>query len=295
MARRRSTRDDVVYGLLVACETVGRRLPLSVARGIGSGLGRFANLILRRERKKATRRVAFAFPELSPERQRRIVREMFVHLGKSLLEITWLPNLTAASLGRTTTIEGSESLRRAFDAGRGVVLFTGHCGNWEWLAATIALSGVRMNVVARDIDDERLNRFIVRSRARHGVKSIGRGSTSSARELLSTLRNGDVLGVLIDQNIRAEAVEVPFFDHPASTPVGPAKLAIRSGAMVISAFIERRGNQQVVRFSEPLETHRDDNPAELTARMTLEIEQQIRRVPEQWVWIHDRWRKRTTT
>ena len=102
-----------------------------------------------------------------------------------------------------------------------------------------------------------------------------------------------MLGFLIDQSIRAESVKVPFFGKPALTPIGPATLAIRMGAVAVAAFIERRPDgSHLVRVLEPIETTRDDDPIALTARMTHEIENQIRRVPEQWVWMHDRWRDR---
>lgn len=214
---------------------------------------------------------------------------MFRHLGTSLVEIAWLPNLDPEKLGATTTIEGLEHLRAAIDAGRGVVLFTGHCGNWEWMAAAIGILGFPMNVVAREIYDSRINDFIVASRQRHGVTTIGRGSGNAAREILSTLRAGNVLGVLIDQSIRAENVDVPFFGAPAPTPVGPARLAIRAGAAAIAGFIRRDGARHIIRFEPPIFTSREDDAGQLTAHMTRSIEEHIRRVPEQWVWMHRRW------
>jgi len=132
----------------------------------------------------------------------------------------------------------------------------------------------------------------VRSRARHGVTSIGRGSASSAKEILQTLKRGAILAALIDQNIDAECANVPFFGVPAPTPTGPARLACRAGAMAIAAFIERRDGMQIVTYGEPIPTSRETDPVELTATMTLAIESQIRRVPEQWVWMHERWKAR---
>jgi len=233
-----------------------------------------------------------AMPDLPEAPRAELGRRSFEHLGRSLLEICWLPNLDLPRLQKTTSFEGLELFTAALDAGRGVVLFTGHCGNWEWMAAAIGLLGFRMNVIAREIYDPRLNDFIIASRAVHSVKTIGRGSTSSAREILQTLKDGAVLGVLIDQNIKAENVTVPFFGHPAPTPVGPAKMAIRAGAAAIAGFIEYRDGLQHVRFEPPIFTSRTDDPAELTARLTGAIEDQIRKVPSQWVWMHERWRVR---
>jgi len=267
-------------------------LPLGGARSVGLLIGRLAHRVVPREREKALRNLSLALPELSDDARSRIARSVFLNLGRSLLEICWLPKLDEATLRTTTTIEGLEHFQAAVDRGRGVVLFTGHCGNWEWMASAIGLLGFRMNVIARESYDPRLNDFIVASRAAQSVKTIGRGSASSAREILQTLKNGDVLGVLIDQNIKAENVMVPFFGRPAPTPIGPAKLAIRSGAAVIAGFIEFQDGKQCIRFQQPIFPTRSDDPAALTATLTAAIEKQIRHAPEQWVWMHERWKAR---
>lgn len=295
MARRsplKTSKNWVIWRALVGAFAIGRRIPLDRGRSIGKRIGRLAHAVLPRDRRKALASLATAFPEKSETERALLCRRAFEHLGESLFEIFWLPNLSAANFESTTRVEGSENLRRAYEENRGVVLFTGHAGNWEWLAASIALGGFEMNVIAREIYDARINEFIVQSRMRHGVKSIGRGSAAAAKEILQTLRRGAILGVLIDQNIDAESSDVSFFGLPAPTPTGPARLATRAGAMAIAAFIERRDGLQVVRYEEPIVTSRDTDPVELTALMTLAIERQIRRVPEQWVWMHERWKPR---
>lgn len=291
-SRLRAFKNSVIYGGLVASSGAGRRLSLTRARSLGRATGRLAHSTLHRERDKALRNLAIAFPDLDDPHRRVILRDMFTHLGQSLFEIAWMPNLDRAMLEQTTIVEGMDHFQHAVGLNKGVVLFTGHCGNWEWMAAAIGLLGFRMNVIARELYDSRLNQFIVDSRGRHDVTTIGRGSTSSAKAMLQTLRLGEVLGVLIDQNIKAESAEIPFFGRPASTPIGPARLAIRAGATAIAGFIEREGAMQKIRFEAPIETSRTDDAVELTARLTRSIEAQIRKVPSQWVWMHDRWRKR---
>jgi Kdo2-lipid IVA lauroyltransferase/acyltransferase len=268
-------------------------LPLGVARGIGAALGRLAWHVARRERRIALKNIRQAFPEWSEGRLREVIRGMFRHLGLSLFEILWLPNLDAETLPRTTIIEGLDRLLTHVDAGRGVVVFTAHCGNWEWLACATGMAGRPVSVLQRERNEAELNQFITELRTQFGVKTIDRGSTGSARELMQIIRRGGILGLLIDQNIRTESAKVPFFGTPALTPIGPAKLAIRTSALVTCGFIERRADGvQVIRFQEPREVSREDDPIELTARCTREIEEQIRRVPEQWVWFHERWRER---
>jgi Kdo2-lipid IVA lauroyltransferase/acyltransferase len=268
-------------------------LPLGIARGIGAALGHLAWHVARRERRIALKNIRQAFPEWSEGRRREVIRGMFRHLGLSLFEILWLPNLDAETLPRTTIVEGLDGLLPHIDAGKGVVVFTAHCGNWEWLASVVGMAGRPLSVLQRERNEAELNQFITDLRKRFGVKTIDRGSTGSARELMRIIRRGGILGFLIDQNIRTESVKVPFFGTPALTPIGPAKLAIRTGALVTCGFIERRADGvQVIRLQEPREISREDDPIELTARMTREIEEQIRRVPEQWVWFHERWRER---
>lgn len=267
-------------------------MPLPLAQTIGRFLGLLAWHLLRRERRKSLANIAIAFPEWTSQRRAAVVRAMFLHLGTSLTEILWLPNVDAAERDRTTTIEGFEPILQRMRSGKGVVMITGHCGNWEWLAYVFALGGLSLSVLQRERDEAELNRLITGIRARAGIATIDRGSTSAARQMIGALRNGGALAFLIDQSARVESVRTPFFGHDALTPIGPMRLAIRTETPVSLAFIERRGGRQHVRFGPLIDTSRTDDPIALTARLTAGIEEQIRRVPEQWVWMHDRWRHR---
>jgi Kdo2-lipid IVA lauroyltransferase/acyltransferase len=291
---KRRTRNRILVALLRTAGALVRLLPLTAAQRIGSVIGRPAWYLSGRNRTKALRSLERAFPELTEEERLNRARASFRHLGTSLMEVAWMPNLDRKTLRATTEWIHLDQLERAATAGRGVILFTGHCGNWEWMASAIALEGFEMNVIAREIDETRFNDYIVAARSRFGVETIGRGSESSAREIIRTLRSGKILGVLIDQNIRTEVVRVPFFGHDAPTPIGPAKLAVRSGAMVIAGFIERHQGRHRIRFEQAIDTTEIRDPVEITRRMTEAIEDQIRRVPEQWVWMHDRWRPRSS-
>ncbi len=146
-----------------------------------------------------------------------------------------------------------------------------------------------MTILQRDRDEPDFNRIIADLHEYFGMRTIGRGSTAGALEMFRALRGGGLLAFLIDQNIRAESVKVPFFGKPALTPIGPAKLAVRAEAPVMICFIERRNGKQIVTFQKPFT---GTDPAEITARLTAAIEEHIRRVPEQWVWFHPRWKDR---
>lgn len=283
----------MLYRALIAISALGRRVPLPLGQFLGRGLGSLAHAVARRERKKALAHIGMAFPEWSQEKRSATIRAMFRHFGMSLFEIAWMPNMDVAIRDRLTTIEGAEPMLKLIDAGRGVVVFTAHCGNWEWMSWAVGLWGRPTTVLQRERDAPEMNRYITEHRAKSGVRTIDRGSASAGRELIQSLRRGGILAFLIDQNLKTESVKVPFFGRPALTPIGPAKLAIRTESVAVSILIERLpdGRHRMV-VGEPLECRRDDDPVELTARMTRVIEQQIRRVPEQWVWMHDRWRER---
>ena len=266
---------------------VVRRLPLRLARAIGIFLGHVGWHVLGRDRRRALTNIAEAFPDWPRNHCRNTIRAMFHHLGVTLVEMLWLPNLDAATCARTTTFEGLENLR----PGEGMIGITGHCGNWEWIAHAIALR-TPVTVLHRERDEPEMNVFITDLRTNAGIATIDRGSTAAGREMIRALRNGSILAFLIDQNIRAESVKVPFFGRPALTPIGPAKLAVRMGVPIIRIFGERRNGMLHIRILEPIAVGQDDNPIALTARLTADIEAQIRRVPEQWVWMHDRYRER---
>lgn len=290
--RQRAFRSRLLFRAVTLISVLGRRLPLSLGRAAGRAVGRLAWHIVRRERRKALANIAIAFPEWPLHQRRATIRAMFRHLGMSLFEIGWLPNLTLENLRKFTVVEGLDRVVAQVTAGRSVVIFTGHCGNWEWLAYTGGLHGP-VTVMQRERSEKGMAEFISGLRATAGIRTVDRGSAGAARELIQGLRKPGIFAFLIDQNIRAESAEVPFFGRLALTPIGPARLAIRGGALVGCAFVERRADgMQHVRFQELIETSRDDDPVELTTRVTAAIEDQIRRVPEQWVWMHDRWRQR---
>jgi len=291
--RLRAFRARLIYGALVGVSGLGRRLPLRSAQRVGRILGSLAFWIARSERRKALANIAIAFPEWDSLRRHLTIRAMFRHLGMSVMEIAWLPKLTPALRERTTIVEGIDRVLSIIDSGRGVVIFTAHCGNWEWLSYVTGTYGRPVSVLQRERGQPEMNRYITELRAKAGVHTIDRGTTASAREMIQAIRRGGILAFVIDQNIRTESVTVPFFGRLALTPIGPARLAVRTGAVVVPAVAQRLDDgRHHLRFLEPIQCTPDDDPVELTARVTADIEQQIRRAPEQWVWMHDRWRDR---
>jgi KDO2-lipid IV(A) lauroyltransferase len=207
-----------------------------------------------------------------------------------LAECLWIGERDGIELDRRVALEGWEHVEAGRGAGRPVLILTGHCGNWELLAATLNRRGLGMAVVARELDDPLQQESLLRFRARFGTRTIVRGRPGAARELLRAVRTGGGLGMLIDQDTRVEGVFVDFFGRPAWTPIGAADLALRFRATVLPTFIERRpdGDHRAT-IHPPLDLPAD--PAAATQAMTATIEAQVRRVPGQWVWMHRRWRR----
>ena len=189
-------------------------------------------------------------------------------------------------------VEGVEHLRRAAAAGRGILVLTAHYGNWELLAAAHGLTGLPLSFVVRPLDDPILDDLAGRFRRRSGAELIVKHR--AVREVMQALRRGRMVGILLDQNAtRGEGVFVPFFGVPASTSKGLALLALRTGAPVVPVFLRREPDgRHCMDVRPPLPAPPDEDVLTYTAAFNAAIEAAIRRAPEQWLWMHARWRTR---
>jgi KDO2-lipid IV(A) lauroyltransferase len=186
-------------------------------------------------------------------------------------------------------------LEAALARGKGVVFISGHVGNWELLARRVARAGFPSQSIAKETTDPRLTALVERFRAQGGVRSIWRGQEGAARAMLRALKAGEILGLLIDQDTRVQSLFVPFFGELAATPRAAADLALRTGAAVVVGFCQREGEGYRLWMEEVPYTAGDDREADalaLTTALSQRIEAAIRRAPEQWVWMHQRWKTR---
>lgn len=288
---RRRVRSALLGFLLRSFAPLFGRLPWGRCQRWGSSLGAALWRLLGRERKRTLDHLLTAFPELSEQERIALGKRCFRHLGSCIGEVLHLLVHDCKVVDREVEIEGWEHVQSLRAQDRPMIILTGHCGNWELLAASINCRGLDMAVVARGQNDARLDSFIAAFRARFGTTTIARSQQGAARKLLRQLRKGGALGMLIDQDTKVDGVWVPFFGRLAFTPVGAASISSRQGAAVIPAFIERlEDGRHLARFLPELELPED--PTEATALMTAKIEEQVRRCPEQWVWMHRRWRRR---
>jgi Kdo2-lipid IVA lauroyltransferase/acyltransferase len=243
-----------------------------------------------RDRRRSLDHLALALPDLPESERRRIARSAFLFQGMNAAELLHLLRRDADEMRPHLAVEGWENVEAARATRRPILILTGHCGNWELIAIPLRHGGLPPAAIARPIDDPQLQELIVKVRQHLGTTTIARGTRGAARQILEVLRSGGAIAMLIDQDTKVDGVWVPFFGRPAFTPVGPAELAIKQDMRVIPSFIERRPDgSHLVRFRPALDLPKD--PREATALMTAEIEQQVRRCPEQWVWWHKRWRR----
>jgi Kdo2-lipid IVA lauroyltransferase/acyltransferase len=272
------------------------RLPAGLARWIGRRLGDVGYALAADRRRTALANLARAFPGVPDVARRRICRGSFQHLGLMLVELAALLARPLEHTLRGVRIEGLDRLRSVMDRHGRALVVTAHLGNWELLPVACRLTGYRLSVVVRPLDAPRLDRLARRLRERSEAELIDK--RAALRPVLRALAGGGMVGILLDQNAaRREGVFVPFFGHPASTSKSLAVLALRTGSPIVPAFIHRQaaGTHRVV-IGEPLvspvlEDH-EAAVASLTARCTEAIEAAIRNTPEQWLWMHDRWRTR---
>lgn len=293
-ARRRRLASRLRAALLPAalrCLAFGLSLlPRRGALAIGGALGGLAWRLTGRDRRRALEHLAQALPEIPEPERRRIARDCFRHAGMNLAELLHFFKRDRQEILGCLEVEGWDAIQAARATGRPVLILTGHCGNWEMIGSVLRDGGLPPAAVARPLDNPALQKIVVELRAHFGTRSISRGTRGSARQLLEVLRGGGALAMLIDQDTRVDGVWVPFFGRPAFTPVGAAEIALRQKARVIPSFAERMpdGNHRI-RFLPALDL--PDDPRDATALMTAQIEAQVRRHPEQWVWWHKRWRR----
>jgi KDO2-lipid IV(A) lauroyltransferase len=247
-------------------------------------------------RQAALTNLGRAFPDIAPDARRRICRRSFQHLGLMIIELAALLARPLEDTLRRIRIDGLEHVRSVMDQHGRALLLTAHLGNWELLPVACRLTGYRLSVVLRPLDAPWLDRLATRMRERSEVDLIDK--RAALRPVMRALAGGAMVGILLDQNAaRREGVFVPFFGHPASTSKSLAVLALRTGSPIVPAFIHREDtgiHRVVVGAPLALPPPGDVEAAVviLTARCTEAIEAAIRTAPDQWLWMHDRWRTR---
>ncbi len=290
---RRRLWQRAVFALLLGMTGYVHRLDRRKAMRLGERLGNIAYRVDGRHRRQAERSLYLAYGDAMPRAEREaMVRRVFVNFGKSLIDFIRAPLLTPESLNEI--VSGSEGfeehVRPVMAQGKAIIALTGHIGNWEILARWVVSQGLPLTVVARDPEDAALGAYLRRLREGSGLGILSRGS--SARDILRLLKRGSSVAILPDQN-RGNSI-VPFFGVPATTVDGPASLALHTGAVMIPGYAIRQPDDRYhMLFLPPIpaEATGSANDAErIMAGVNNALESVVRRYPDQWLWLHDRWR-----
>ena len=271
-------------------------LPLQVNLRIGRVIGRLGFYLDKKHRDIAIRNITTAFGDTKTANELYVLaKKAFENLGMNSMEFCRLPWLTEKNLAGYIECDGFENFKKAYDKGQGVIFLTGHFGNWELMAIFYALKGYPVDIIVRDLDNPVVDEFIRWVRTRAGNRTISKGR--SMRELMRVLSKGGIVGVLVDQNVTwSEGVFVNFFNQLACTNKGTALLALASNAAVVPTFIvrERKGHRIIIGEEITLVNTGDRANDQLnnTAIFTRVIEDFVKKYPEQWFWLHQRWKSR---
>jgi KDO2-lipid IV(A) lauroyltransferase len=283
-------KNSLIYWLVAGLVGLMRRLPTRLLLAAGAPLGRLAWLLGRRERERALSNLAAARPELTVGERRALVRGMFTGLGRSATECLALPRLLRGSSQHVRFVPGArEALEAALAPGRGVVFVTAHLGNWELMAAAVARIAP-VSVLFKPSYDVRFTRMVDRFRRASGVRGIDVTAAHHIQQAMACLRQGEVLGVLVDQVVPRGPV-ASFLGRAARTTRLPAVLGERSGARVVFGYVLRDTSCQHAIFVEEVQAEKGSSGRDgLTVELVSKLEQVIWRKPEQWLWSLDRWR-----
>jgi len=270
-----------------------RKLAFRAAR-IASWLG---FRLAKRQRNSGLRNLSMTMPGLSSTECESILRACFDNLGRLLVEFSHFPDLNPSNISNYVVYEGFENFSEGVRRGKGVLFLTGHFGAWELSSFAHSIYGHPMKFVVREIDNPRVERLISGYRTLGGNAPVRRQNAS--RDILKALRNNETVGILMDQNtVREEGVFADFFGIPAATTPAVATFALRTGAAVIPGFLiwDETLQKHRLHFDPPLELiqtgDRTTDILENTRMFNKVLENYVRKSPDQWLWIHRRWKTR---
>ncbi len=301
MAKKGKAQIRIEHAAARAAFAAMRVMPKPLASKITESLTSAVFRVLDGRFDSGIRSLEIAFPEMEPAERKRILRASIQNLGRTIVEFATFQPANAVESQKTIRFDFEtaefQAYREAKAAGRGVLMPTAHIGNWELLLSGFALQYEPIYFTARKLDNPLIDKMFADMRAKFGSRQFYK--SDSAKEVLKALRSGESVGVLPDVNTGLnEGVFVPFFGVPACTTSGVARLAIRANALIFPMFAiwDEGESRYVVYNGKPIEPSRSgDREAdvlETTAAFTAEIEKIIRRFPEQWLWIHKRWKTR---
>ena len=287
-------KSRLEYLLLIGFSRLVCALPLSVALTLGRAFGIFLGRVVRYRRKVALENLRRALgTEKSEAELRRILRGVYRHFGQMIVEFCRFPVLSGRRIERLVTMENPEILEEAARRGKGVVLVSGHFGNWEMMGAAIAHKGYPVRGLVANQRNTAVGDLMDRFRRCVQVEPIHVGI--SVKDILRALSRGEFVAIISDQNAGRRGIFVDFFGRPTSTPQGAAAIALKRDTPILLAFCVRQpgGRHRVILEHFPNSDHFPDGAEgvrAVTQLYTQRLEYYIRRYPDQWLWLHRRWK-----
>lgn len=260
---------------------------------VGKLIGSTAFKLLKSKRNIAIENLKLAFGKEMEEREIiDLAKKCFRHFGSMIFDLLWLMKKGESHIKKITKIKGIEIIKRNKELGNGIIALSAHFGNWEIIPHALALEGFPVNSIARKFDNPFLDRVVRKFRERYGNKIIYKDEVK--REVSQILRRGDCIGILADQNtLKNKGVFVDFFGKPACTSTGLAIFHLKYDSPILPIFAYPDENYNyIIEIKEPLNKEADDDVLKITQRYTKIIEEEIRKNPHFWLWIHNRWKEK---
>ncbi|MBI4745752.1 MAG: hypothetical protein HY786_04230 [Deltaproteobacteria bacterium] len=283
------------YLLLYVFTRIIYILPFNFSVKIGRALGRLVYRLDERHRRIALENIASTLGLKGTEADK-IVLSVFENLGMVLAEFIKIPTIDKSFLDKSVSVEGFENYLKAKSEGKGVLMLGAHLGNWELLGATLLLKmGEVASVVYMKTKNPYVDRFIDSIRKSYGIKTIPHHN--AMKPVLTALRRGEAVGILLDQHGgHKEAIKIDFIGRPAATSMGLALMALRTGAPVVPMFMVRDGDDRFrFIYEKPIHLEKsgdlEKDIKDGTIIFNKVIEDYVRRYPEQWFWVHRRWKE----
>lgn len=291
MAQRKSTLTNFRYRLEYLCVRclgfVCMILPLRLVYPLAKFFGYIAFHALRVRRDVTMENLRKSLGCEHDERRLKLIAcRAYQNIGMTFMEMLIVPRL-AGRIAAMVDMSGSDILRQAYGKGRGVILISCHFGSWEFNGAAIAALGLSHMAVAKKLANPFIDRLVYENRARLGLRTV---SKKVVKEIVRAMRKGELIGLISDQDAGKNGVFVDFFGRKASTPRGGAELALKYGAAVIVSMMLRTGNGSYRNLFREVDCSPDDTVETLTQRFTKVMEDVIREYPEQYFWMHRRWK-----
>jgi KDO2-lipid IV(A) lauroyltransferase len=292
---RRRVRYTFLYVVFRILIFLARFIPRNAWLSLFGFLGRLSYHLAAKSRQTAVANLTLAYgKEMDARSIRGLAKSVFTMIGKNGADVIWLHRkISWEDFDNVRQVIGEEYLDQAYRKGKGVIFLTAHLGAFELCATEMALRGYKPLIIGTPMKDERLTKLLWEQRSKLGASAIERGKETV--RLIKTLKAGGTVAILIDQDTRVKSVFVDFFGKPCATPIGAAVLALKTGAAVVPVFLHlSKNDKQIVTCYPEVELIQTGDEAQdiraNTQKFTSIIESEIREHPEQWLWIHERWK-----